>query len=375
MNIISKFKDVVTQIPGWRTDRKIIVFQSDDWGSIRMPNKQTFDSLSNAGFNINDNYNRFDSIESDEDLEKLFDVLLSYKDSKGNHPCITANCLMANPDFDAIRKLNFESYQFENVSNTLKNYNNSDTLNKYWLIGNSKKIFSLQFHGREHLNVKLWMNALKMKKTETITAFENNCFGLLTDTSSAKRKHFLAAFDCDNESEFNIHSKILAEGLQLFEQNIGFRSESFIAPNYVWSNELNETLKKCGVKYIQTQRFQIVPDVAKKYKPNFRYTGQKSKNGLIYLVRNCHFEPSENENIDWVDSCLKDIELSFFMSKPAIISTHRVNFISRIDKNNRNSSLKGLKELLNEIIKRWPEVEFLSTPELGEVISSKKFIK
>lgn len=369
MSLISKFKDIVTQIPGWKTDRKIIVFQSDDWGSVRMPNKQTFDSLSNAGFNINDNYNKFDSIESDEDLEKLFDVLLSYKDSKGNHPCITANCLMANPDFEAIRKINFERYQYENVSETFKKYNNSDTLNKYWLEGNSKNIFSLQFHGREHLNVKLWMNALKMKKPETITAFENNCFGLLTDTSSVKRKHFLAAFDCEDESEFVAHNAIIQDGLQLFEQNFGFKSESFIAPNYVWSNSLNDTLKKCGVNYIQTQRFQIVPDFTKKYKPTFRYTGQKSNNGLIYLVRNCHFEPTENENVDWIESCMKDIQLSFTMFKPAIVSTHRVNFVSRIKEENSTNNLELFSKLLDRITSKWPNVEFLSTVELGHLIN------
>jgi len=30
----------VANIPGWRTDRKIVVIESDDWGAIRMPSKE-----------------------------------------------------------------------------------------------------------------------------------------------------------------------------------------------------------------------------------------------------------------------------------------------------------------------------------------------
>ncbi|NTW32234.1 MAG: hypothetical protein HGB12_06370 [Bacteroidetes bacterium] len=34
-----------SNIPGWRTDRKILVIESDDWGSIRMPSKETYSGL------------------------------------------------------------------------------------------------------------------------------------------------------------------------------------------------------------------------------------------------------------------------------------------------------------------------------------------
>jgi hypothetical protein len=37
---------------GWRTNRKIIVIESDDWGSIRMRNQKTFDELLKAGIRV-----------------------------------------------------------------------------------------------------------------------------------------------------------------------------------------------------------------------------------------------------------------------------------------------------------------------------------
>ncbi len=366
-----KIKNIITQIPGWYTNRKIVVIQSDDWGTVRMPSLEVYEKLKKDGFIFNDNYNKYDSIEQDEDLEKLFEVLLSIKDFKGNHPIITANCLMANPNFENIKLNGFTNYEYESVEETFKQYNNSNTLKKYWIEGNNKKIFSMQFHGREHLNTALWLQALRQGKKETMAAFEAQYWGMITDTMSAKRNHFLAAFDFDDEAELASHKIILKEGLQMFEKAFGYKSQSFIAPNYVLNNKLNDTLKNNGVNYIQTQRFQIEP-TSNGYKNIFRYTGQQTKNGLTYIVRNSHFEPSENTNINWVQNCINEIQTSFILSKPAVISTHRVNFMSRINKDNRDNSLNDFKKLLQEIIKKWPKVEFMSTTELGNLITKEK---
>ena len=37
MTILSGIKKWLINIPGWRTNRHIVVIESDDWGSIRMP--------------------------------------------------------------------------------------------------------------------------------------------------------------------------------------------------------------------------------------------------------------------------------------------------------------------------------------------------
>lgn len=60
-----------------------------------------------------------------------------------------------------------------------------------------------------------------------------------------------------------------------------------------------------------------------------------------------------------VSGCLKNIEASFRMHAPAIVSTHRVNFVGSLESTHRDDALQQLKELLNEIVKHWPEVEFM----------------
>jgi hypothetical protein len=61
--------------------RKIIVIESDDWGSIRMPSKEVYRSLLKKGLRVDQcPYNRYDSLASEDDLTGLFNVLMKYKD-------------------------------------------------------------------------------------------------------------------------------------------------------------------------------------------------------------------------------------------------------------------------------------------------------
>ena len=60
--MINKIKQNILNIPGWRTNRKIIVLESDDWGSIRMSSKQVFDKFLELNYIPSDDfYNRVDS--------------------------------------------------------------------------------------------------------------------------------------------------------------------------------------------------------------------------------------------------------------------------------------------------------------------------
>jgi len=41
---------------GWSSKEKYIIFESDDWGSIRMPSKKTYDYLLRKGIPVDKNY-------------------------------------------------------------------------------------------------------------------------------------------------------------------------------------------------------------------------------------------------------------------------------------------------------------------------------
>ena len=68
----------------------------------------------------------------------------------------------------------------------------------------------------------------------------------------------------------------------------------------------------------------------------------------------------------------KEIDIAFKWRKPATISSHRVNYIGWLNKQNRKHGLQKLDELLAQIIKYWPDVEFMTSEELGDLISKNK---
>lgn len=358
-------------LPGWRTNRKIVVIESDDWGSIRMPSREVYEKLLKAGVRVDRcPYNKYDALASEDDLSALFEVLTKFQDKNGKHPAITANSLVANPDFGKIKNSGFSEYHFEPFTQTLKRYPKHSGSFGLWQDGIEKKLFYPQFHGREHLNVKRWMNQLQSGSAETMLAFENQLFGISTNITTEKRKSYMAALDWDDESDLAYHKELLSEGLDLFKDLFKYRSESYIATNYTWHPDVEPGLAEKGVRFIQGAGTQSKSGLNGNTLVRHRL-GQKNSFGQTYIIRNCSFEPSLNEKKNWVSSCQKEIEIAFFWKKPAVISSHRLNYIGFIDENNRKRNLEHLTILLKAIIREWPEVEFMTTVQLGQTITGK----
>jgi len=362
---IQNIKKNITNTIGFRTNRRIIIFDSDDWGSLRMPSLKILQKLEKEGLGMSSIYNQFDTIEAPEDLEGLFTVLNSVHDKNGRPAVFTANSVTANPDFSKIKESNFREYFYEPSLETLKRYHRENSIP---LIheGIKNRIFIPQFHGREHINVRMWLRALSQKDPKTIIAFNYGVY----DYDDNTKHGFLAAFDLLTPEDLIYQATVITEGLSLFKNFYGYNAEYFVPPNGPFNNKLNKTLFSNGIKLRSASKIQIEPLGNSRTRKVIHWLGQKDKTGILYITRNCFFEPSQPGQ-DWVDSCLYDIKTAFMWHKPAIISSHRVNYIGALRPENRNRGLKQLKQLLNEILKNWPDVEFLSTPELRAIIVNK----
>lgn len=365
----------VINIPGWSTRRKIVVFESDDWGSIRMPSKEKRDILKDSGFNFsNQPFNLYDSLESNDDLSALFEVLKKHKDATGRHPVFTAVSIVANPDFEKIKADNFQQYHFELFTDTLKRYPNSDKVIKLYKQGISERLFVPIFHGREHLNSQRWLRALQSGNKAVLKTFEQEITAVHIGPNDEFLGDFQAAFDLDSPEDLDYMKTVLIEGLDLFENLWGYKSPYFVATNGPFNNSLEQILAEKGVKYILGERLQNEPFGNGNYKKHFHYIGMRNNLNQIYLTRNAIFEPalfSNGKNIQPIENCLKSIERAFRWGKPATISTHRINYIGSIEEENRTKNLKLLDELLTSIVKRWPQVEFMTSCEMGDLISQK----
>jgi hypothetical protein len=249
-------------------------------------------------------------------------------------------------------------------------YSPNDKTFDVWKQGINENLFYPQFHGREHVNVALWMRLLRNNNLIFRKAFDAGLWGLGPEILNVDKINIQASFDALDKKELVFQQYAIKEGLDLFEKIFKFRSKSYIANNFVWDLSLNEALFENGIRFLQGMKYQKLPYFyGSKRKMIYHYTGQKNQFGQTYLVRNCSFEPTLFKNQDNVSACLKDISKAFFWKKPAIITTHRLNYIGSIVENNRKANLNSLNKLLSEIITMWPNVEFLTTVELGEIIN------
>lgn len=358
----------IKNIPGKKNKRKIVVIYIDDYGSVRVKNNQAYEILKKAGLPMDSNrFFNFDTLADREDLLKLFDVLTSVKDSKGRYACFTPLSIVANPNFEKIEASGFKEYHREPFTQSLEKYgNNYEGVFELWRQGIAENIFYPAYHGTEHINVKRFMEALQSGHKSVHLAFKNGSVALPPFPGEIPVKNPTSTFFIEDPEENLQLKKDIKIGTELFNELFGYYSKQFTPGAGYFSPDLNKTLADCGINYIHVQRYMSYPMGNGKYSKKFLYNGKQNKFGQRYIVRNCTFEPDGEPNNEEANRCLKDIEAAFRWGAPALLSSHRVNFVG--PKKRRDDSLNQLKYLLKKIVEKWPEVEFLNGDQMAESV-------
>ena len=360
----------ISNIIGWRSPRKIVVIESDDWGSIRMSSNKSFQALTNLGIDLtsgdSSRYNHYDSLATADDLSTLFETLASFKGSNGNPSVFTAVSVVANTDFDKIRATGYQEYHYESFTETLQRYPGCQDSFRLWQEGIERKLFIPQFHGREHLNVTGWLKLLQNGNKKALAAFDQRLWAFVASPDDNLTIELQAAFDLESPTELPYQETVIKEGLALFERLFGYKATFFVPPNGPFCSSLEKTAAEHGIRFMSTAKVYREPPASGIRQKSYRWLGKGNSCGQRYITRNCFFEPS-SKGRDWVDTCLNEIAVAFRWHKPAIISSHRVNYIGALDVSNRDNGLRQLKSLISRIKHNWPDVEFMSSDKLGEL--------
>lgn len=353
---------------GLKVQRKYVIFMVDDYGNVRVDSKKARERMDKEGLKCYDRFDIYDTMETREDLEILYEALSSVKDSNGRNAVFSPLAVPCNINFEQIAEEGYEQYRYEFLPETFmklaslqpKAFTGAWDL---WKEGINNGLMVPRFHGREHLNIKVFNEKLKIKDKEILTVLKNRSYTSISSTGY-KTIGYTGAFHFWDPKENQAFKKIIKTGLDAFEKVFGYRATTFNAPAGNESSTIYPYLKKGGIQIIE------VPFIKKehlgfgKYRMKLYYTGNKDNNKLLFSIRNVIFEPTANYSIDWVSYALKQIEIAFRLKKPAIISSHRVNFCGHIDPKNRQKGINALKMLLKKIVSKWPEVEFTSMDKI-----------
>lgn len=367
------FLNNIKNIYGWKTKRKIVVISVDDYGNVRLDSKQARENLDKAGLKILSRFDAYDTLETREDLEMLYETLSSVKDKNKNPAVYTPFALPCNINFEAMAKDGNQKYIYETLPETYKKLEVKDSKAykgtwKLWQEGIEKGLMKPQFHGREHLSLKVFEEKLNQKNHEVLTALKNRSYTSISD-SGYPTISISAAFEFWNFDENKSFKEIIEDGLNQFEKVYGYRSTHFNPPGGREHPVIHQFLKASGINFLDTPLIKQEHQGDGKFKETINFTGKKNQLGMTYQVRNVVFEPNHDRGFDWVNYSLKQVEAAFRWNRPAIISSHRVNFCGHIDSKNRKNGINALKKLLKKIVQKWPDVEFMSSVELGELIA------
>jgi len=215
-----------------------------------------------------------------------------------------------------------------------------------------------------------WLNSLTEKDSDDYIAFNLEMMGIPNRKNIDKGNVYQVAFNFDTNKNFQFLNNSINEGIDIFERKFKYKPVSFIAPVYTWDEEVEKILSSNKIEILQGGRYQILPTNKGKVK---HYIGEKNNN-FVYNVRNAFFEPSTIVEFDKRRESLYELqrrtERVFLNKNPLVISMHRLNFVGRIDVKNRDTNLILLRDYLKWLTKHYPDVKFLTTVELINLIKN-----
>jgi len=359
---------------GWRTKRKIIVFAVDDYGNIRLHSKAAREALDAAGQKKFLRFDEYDSLENRPDLEVLFETLDSVRDIHDSPAKFTAFSVISNINFERMIDEDFSHDHYELLPDTFKKLASSDDNYRgawdLWKEGISTGLFTPQFHGKEHIHLKVFKEKLAARDKELLTDLKHRSYTSISDTGYPTID-WSAVFDFWDISELDGIREYIEEGLNDFEKVFGFRAEHFNSPGSSEHHSIHRYLYDLGIRYIDSPFIKKEHLGKGKYKTHVNYIGKIFPPGLICNVRNAVFEPTDPTGTDWINYTLAQIEAAFRWNHPAVISSHRVNYCGNIDIGNRDRGIAALGKLLQAIKKQWPDVEFLNAVDLMKLVEAK----
>ncbi|MBI3344774.1 MAG: glycosyl hydrolase [Gammaproteobacteria bacterium] len=333
--LVWSFRKVITA--AWREPVlkfPVLVIESDDWGPGPALHAQA--------------------------LERLRQVLLRHRDSRGRPALMTLGVILALPDTAAIRAARMERYHRLPLTDA-----RFEPIRRAMAQGIADGVFAVQLHGLEHYSPAVLMNAAhtdpavaQWLATGTLPETETLPSHLQSRWTDASRLPSVPLRDVDI-------ARAVAEETALFKDIFGIPPVVAVPPAFVWGETVERAWAAHGVRVVVTpgRRYEGRgadgrPDRAGRDLRN----GERGSAGMLYLVRDAYFEPALDHKAERVTAALAH---NTELGRPTLVETHRFNFV-------RAGAAEALAELgraLDSALAAYPSIRFLAPVELAEAMT------
>lgn len=352
MAFLERIAGLVRHQAQWRCAEPVVVIESDDWGLERKP---CWELAREAGEPTDW---ALEASETAEDVERLSQLLARHRDETGRPACFTANFIVSNPDYEAIRKSSFE--QWSDVP--LRQWA-ADTVQRAYRAAIEEGTLYPQYHGLRHYNATLLLTDVRANAAAR-KCFDSGCAAALSFAKGHLWRYHseYADWSRGGAADPAALQAMVETGAAYFEDMFGFRPLSTIPPHYVVSEAGLAAWKTAGIRYVQGTNYQIHPGPGGRKVIRRQPLGRAdAATGLISISRNVKFEPRPGRK-ETADSAIAQAKQMIEARIPAMIDTHRINYTGQF----REAGLRDLERLLQALEVYRPR--YLTTAELGQAI-------
>jgi hypothetical protein len=307
------------------SQQRAVVLESDDWGLCGfVPDSAAWQGIDRRVLAPG----RFpaaywnSTLEDSAQLGRLGRVLMRHRDLDGLPPVLQPNYILSALSYD----------QATEDSGRWRRFNLPDLPPRYGRAGLWEMVAALQeagvwhpeLHGRYHYDPQRRQRAVQDNPTARRAAAR----GILIFPGSSR------ALELDPRRGRQSLAADLDTMMSIFAGLFGRAPVSVVAPDYSWTAMSEELWQSSGLRVVQAKRQQRRPQgsdgrpLTRAVKVLARAWDRFARPDLVYLERNCDLEPSQADG--WraeAAVCLDQIEAVWRGGEPAIVETHRVNYV------------------------------------------------
>jgi hypothetical protein len=356
-----------------KLNKRIVVFESDDWGSTRMENpyiQQYFFSkypeLQQSWMDV------YDALETPQNINDLCSVADEIKDCIGKPFLITLLLNTHNAEITEITKSDYTFYYNENLLTSAQRiFGGGPSLKSAYLRALAGGSIEIQLHGQEHVQRSLLLNLLNNRNLKDFKEdFSYGFYASLFHQGKYIPTQLRATFYPFLRDDYTWQVNSLSDSIKFLKSQFNCNTDYFVPPNGPISYEVLKKLKHLGIKGLVSPLLNRTFYFKKLHVPLYAPMGYSSLSSCVYINRNVPFEPRRTFDKNVVEDALSKVKWLLENRYPVVITSHRANYTDFLSKKGYYQSFEMLKKLIININKSFPDTLFLSSSQLVKEISN-----
>jgi len=332
------------------SEHRVVCFESDDWGCCAWaPDQYALQKVGalrevRAYWQRARLWNWLDgSLETPDDVRFLCDFLECFVGGDGRAPVFTPCYLTANPDFERIAEEGLETYHDITIEQGVPSRWARGHFVAAAREGFTRGVWRPEYHGRlHHAQPYRWLKAVRDGEPEAVALFEEQMF------QGSGRLPEYAEMDEATQREW------ANGGIDAFERAFGYRP--YCAINADGSQVTEGIWQDAGIR-------------ARLNRPACGQGQRSPHTSMVYLRRNARLEPlglDDEYAQAGFTNCWREVRAAWQAGEPAIVSTHRKNYVSMVAEQQRQGFMQ-LEQLFLAIEESGPEATYLTSAEIAQL--------